>query len=722
MAPAQPGSPAPPAPAGATPPHSIEAEQAVLGAVMLSEKAHYAFIVEQDLKPEDFYRARHRIIFEVMSELFDEGVDLDVLSVTEELKARGKLEEVGGAGEIAGLDRRRARRRQPAPLRADRQGERAPAPPARRLLPDPGERLRTARASPATSSTRPSGRSSTSAWAATARTSAPSARSSSRRSRAGRSSAESGKSITGMPLGLRGPRHDHRRLPARQPDHPRRAPVDGQVGARHQHRRERRARQARPAPRRAASRSRCPRASSPSASSPRRRSIKGDDLRKGKVKPELAGSAVLNAASELRPLAALHRRLLRPQPARPARQGAPAAPELPRPTAASGLIIIDYLQLMRADDARDNRVAAGRPDEPRAEDPRPRAGGPGDRALAALPRRRAAHRQAPDALRPARVRADRAGRRPRRCSSTATSTTTARSPSDPGVSEIIIAKHRNGGDRRRARWPSSTSTRASAASCATPRDRAMSTAPCPLGICDGSGWIVDEEARAVRACALPAAADRARAAPRALSAVVPRRYRGVSFDRPPVSEMPRPQVDVAQRVTCARLDERLDQGRGLWFFGGVGTGKTTLAMLVSAAGARGRAQRRDLLAAAPARRDPRDLRRATGEGSYTDAHRPPDRGRPAAPRRRRRREDEPAGCSSSSTRSSTRATRRSARCSSRPTSSARRARRADRRAHGLAARGDVRRGAVLRRATAGASRSSTAVAAADARPRRPAAA
>lgn len=102
-APAQNGSPVPAAPAGAVPPHSIEAEQAVLGAVMLSEKAHYAFVVEQDLKPEDFYRARHRITFEVMSDLFDQGVDLDVLSVTEELKARGKLEEAGGADEIAGL-------------------------------------------------------------------------------------------------------------------------------------------------------------------------------------------------------------------------------------------------------------------------------------------------------------------------------------------------------------------------------------------------------------------------------------------------------------------------------------------------------------------------------------------------------------------------------------------------------------------------------------------
>ncbi|HMS61764.1 MAG TPA: ATP-binding protein [Solirubrobacteraceae bacterium] len=109
----------------------------------------------------------------------------------------------------------------------------------------------------------------------------------------------------------------------------------------------------------------------------------------------------------------------------------------------------------------------------------------------------------------------------------------------------------------------------------------MSTAPCPLGICDGSGWIDDEDARAVRACACRPQLIASRRA-HALSAVVPRRYRGVSFDRPPVSEMPRPQVDVAQRFV-RKLDERLDQGRGLWFFGGVGTGKTTLAMLISAA-------------------------------------------------------------------------------------------------------------------------------------------
>lgn len=107
------------------------------------------------------------------------------------------------------------------------------------------------------------------------------------------------------------------------------------------------------------------------------------------------------------------------------------------------------------------------------------------------------------------------------------------------------------------------------------------SARCPLGICDGSGWVDDEQARAVRACSCRPQLIAGRRA-NALSAVVPRRYRGVSFDRPPVSEMPNPQVDVARRFV-RRLDERLDQGRGLWLFGGVGTGKTTLAMLVSQA-------------------------------------------------------------------------------------------------------------------------------------------
>jgi DNA replication protein DnaC len=62
--------------------------------------------------------------------------------------------------------------------------------------------------------------------------------------------------------------------------------------------------------------------------------------------------------------------------------------------------------------------------------------------------------------------------------------------------------------------------------------------------------------------------------------VIPRRYADVSFDRPPVTEIDA-QVVAATRRFAGSIDEQLDAGRGLWFMGPVGTGKTTLAMLVS---------------------------------------------------------------------------------------------------------------------------------------------
>jgi len=85
------------------PPHSIESEQAILGAIILSEKAHYAYVVEEEITAADFYRARHRVIFEALLGLFDRGSEIDVLSVTEELKSVGKLEEAGGEEAIQAL-------------------------------------------------------------------------------------------------------------------------------------------------------------------------------------------------------------------------------------------------------------------------------------------------------------------------------------------------------------------------------------------------------------------------------------------------------------------------------------------------------------------------------------------------------------------------------------------------------------------------------------------
>jgi DNA replication protein DnaC len=105
---------------------------------------------------------------------------------------------------------------------------------------------------------------------------------------------------------------------------------------------------------------------------------------------------------------------------------------------------------------------------------------------------------------------------------------------------------------------------------------------CAYGKCDGSGFLIDEATNTAYDC--PCRPQRvAQAKAHALSAVIPRRYRDVAFERPPVTEIePRAVVD-AVRSYVRRVDEHLDAGRGLWFYGPVGTGKTTLAMLVSKA-------------------------------------------------------------------------------------------------------------------------------------------
>jgi DNA replication protein DnaC len=102
---------------------------------------------------------------------------------------------------------------------------------------------------------------------------------------------------------------------------------------------------------------------------------------------------------------------------------------------------------------------------------------------------------------------------------------------------------------------------------------------CPLSLCDGTGFLVDETTNTATDCRCRAQR-MSRARSRSLSGVIPRKYRGVSFDRPPVTEIAAP-VTMAVKRYVGRIDEQLDAGRGLWFVGSVGTGKTTLAMLVA---------------------------------------------------------------------------------------------------------------------------------------------
>ena len=83
------------------PPQAIEIEQAVLGAMMLEQRAIVHAI--EILDPSCFYNTTHSQIFEAIMALFERGVAVDQLTLAEELKRRDQLDEVGGAIYLAEL-------------------------------------------------------------------------------------------------------------------------------------------------------------------------------------------------------------------------------------------------------------------------------------------------------------------------------------------------------------------------------------------------------------------------------------------------------------------------------------------------------------------------------------------------------------------------------------------------------------------------------------------
>ncbi len=107
---------------------------------------------------------------------------------------------------------------------------------------------------------------------------------------------------------------------------------------------------------------------------------------------------------------------------------------------------------------------------------------------------------------------------------------------------------------------------------------------CPIGVCDGSGFVIDEASNTARDCDCRAGKIAAARTAR-LEGRIPKLYRGVSFERPPLSELARTAPDQIRAVRryVQTIDANIDAGRGLWIQGNVGTGKTTLAMLVSKA-------------------------------------------------------------------------------------------------------------------------------------------
>ncbi|OZB93700.1 replicative DNA helicase [Paenibacillus sp. XY044] len=83
------------------PPQNLEAEQAVLGAILLQSEA--MITVMERVTPEDFYDVPHQLIYEAMIQLGEENQPIDLITLTSRLQDKGQLEEIGGVSYLAKL-------------------------------------------------------------------------------------------------------------------------------------------------------------------------------------------------------------------------------------------------------------------------------------------------------------------------------------------------------------------------------------------------------------------------------------------------------------------------------------------------------------------------------------------------------------------------------------------------------------------------------------------
>jgi replicative DNA helicase len=91
-----------PRPAGRVPPHNLDAEASLLGAMLLSTDAISAAL--QVVNVDDFYKPAHAHVFDAITSLYGQGEPADPITVAEELKRAGLLESVGGAGALLELE------------------------------------------------------------------------------------------------------------------------------------------------------------------------------------------------------------------------------------------------------------------------------------------------------------------------------------------------------------------------------------------------------------------------------------------------------------------------------------------------------------------------------------------------------------------------------------------------------------------------------------------
>ncbi len=84
-----------------SPPHSIDAEQSVLGSMLLDKEA--TIVALETVRADDFYKAAHEEIFDCIVTLFNRNEPVDLVTLTEELRKRDKLSNVGGIPYLTGL-------------------------------------------------------------------------------------------------------------------------------------------------------------------------------------------------------------------------------------------------------------------------------------------------------------------------------------------------------------------------------------------------------------------------------------------------------------------------------------------------------------------------------------------------------------------------------------------------------------------------------------------
>ncbi|HVX31872.1 MAG TPA: DnaB-like helicase N-terminal domain-containing protein, partial [Solirubrobacterales bacterium] len=92
-----------PSPATHVPPQNIEAEESVLGAMLVAEPTLTRVIDEVRLNAADFYLDRHRAIFEAIHSLYAASKPVDELSVAEALTQANKIDEAGGKHYVSEL-------------------------------------------------------------------------------------------------------------------------------------------------------------------------------------------------------------------------------------------------------------------------------------------------------------------------------------------------------------------------------------------------------------------------------------------------------------------------------------------------------------------------------------------------------------------------------------------------------------------------------------------